>query len=330
MFLNDINVKPILARHEAFWKREIVDRVCISVTAPADKQVAVPKARSDEELLSNPEFVVRREEARLQNTYFAGDALPVAYAEGNLLYPCWGGLGRFEKGTVWVDPSMHDLQEWKDLRVDRNNIWIKRFLDSNCALAEASKGRYLVGTQGFFGAMDALALVRGYVDFLMELGLEEVGPSLHLAQRKAIELHKEIITKAWNDVEKYQKGTVTTPGIWAPGRINFWSADFSCMIGPSDLEKWLIPEFEEMVNLCEFSMYHLDGPDAVRHLSRIGQMKNLKGIQFTIGPQMENDVPYWLGVVKQIQALGKATFIYFYEKPELLETVLKARCLKFT
>ena len=320
MFLNEMNVDAIKERHRAFWNREIVDRVCISVTAPAAKQVAPPKAGSDAEHLSDPEFVVRREEARVQNTYYAGDALPMTYAEGNLVYPAWGGIGRFESRTVWVDPSVHDWREWNDYQFDRNNVWIKRFLDSNRALAEASKERWLVATQGFFGAMDAMALMRGYEDFLMELGLEEATAAIHFAQRKAIRGYKEMVTRAWDDVEKHQQGTATAAGIWAPGRINYWSADYLCMIGPADFEKWMTPEFEAMINLCEFSMYHLDGPDAVRHLPHIGQFEKLKAIQYTIGPQVLNDVPHWLGVVKQIQSLGKVTYLGI--RPELLETVI--------
>lgn len=320
MFLSDINLEPILERHRAFWRREMVDRVCIAVTAPAGKRVASPKADSDAEYLSDPGFVVRREEARVQNTYYAGDALPMVYAEGNLLYPAWGGNGRFDSGTVWVDPSVRDWREWGDYRFDGNNVWIRRFLDCNRALAEASKDRWLVATQGFFGATDAMALMRGYGDFLTDLTDGEAGRAMRLAQREAIRGHREIITHAWDDVARWQRGTVTCPGIWAPERINYWSADFSCLIGPADFEKWVAPEFDEMIGLCEFSMYHLDGPDAVRHLPRIGQFRRLKGIQYTVGPQVRNDVQHWLGVARQIQSLGKV--VYLQIDPEHLETVV--------
>ena len=320
MFLSDLHLGTIWERHRAFWHREIVDRVCIAVTAPAARQVASPKAGSDAEHLSDPGFVVRREEARVRNTYYAGDALPIVYAEGNLLYPAWGGVGRFGSGTVWVDPSVRDWREWSDYRFDRNNVWIKRFLDTNRALAEASSERWLVATQGVFGAMDAMAPVRREEHFLMALADEEAYPAMHSAQNEAIRGHKAIITRAWDDVETRQRGTATCPGIWAPGRINYWSADFSCLIGPADFEKWLVPEFDEMINLCEFSMYHLDGPDAVRHLPRIGQFGKLKGIQYTVGPQVQDDVQHWIGVAKQIQSFGKV--LYLQIKPELLETVM--------
>ena len=320
MFLSDLNVDRILERHRAFWHREIVDRVCIAVTAPAARRVASPKAGSDAEHLSDPGFVVRRTEARVQNTYYAGDALPMVYAEGNLLYPAWGGAGRFDSGTVWVDPTVHDWRAWNDYRFDFDNVWVTRFLDCNRALAEASKERWLVATQGFFGATDAMALMRGYEDFIMELAMGEATDAVRAGQREAVRGHQEIITRAWDDVAQCQRGTATCPGIWAPGRINYWSADFSCLIGPADFEKWMATEFEAMIDLCEFSLYHLDGPDAVRHLPRIGQFGKLKGVQYTVGPQVRNDVQHWLGVAKQIQSFGKATYLWI--EPDLLETVM--------
>ena len=320
MDLNELDVAPILARHRAFWQREILDRVCISVTAPAVNPVRWPIAKSDAERLADPEFVVRRAEARVQNNYYAGDALPMVYADGNLLYPAWGGNGRFESETVWVEPAIRDWREWRDYQFDRNNIWRRRFLDCNRTLAEAAKGRWLVATQGIFGAMDAMSLIRGYEDFLMDLTVTEADSAIRFAQQSAVRGYKEIVHQAWDDVAHWQLRTATWPGIWAPGQINYWSADFSCLIGPADFEKWLVPEFTEMINLCEFSIYHLDGPDAVRHLPRIGEFEKLKGVQYTVGPQVQDDVPHWLGVAKQIQSYRKVLWLSI--KPELLETVL--------
>jgi hypothetical protein len=45
MYLNDIDSKIILKRHEVFWRREILDRVCISVVVSLNR-VAVPEATS--------------------------------------------------------------------------------------------------------------------------------------------------------------------------------------------------------------------------------------------------------------------------------------------
>jgi hypothetical protein len=314
-------IETIKRRHEAFWRREIVDRVCIAVTAPIPRRGQMPVAKDDEELLADPDFAIRSTLAHIANTYYAGDAIALGYAQGNLLYPAFGGAGRFDDGTVWVDPSLKSFDEWADYRYDPANIWIERFLRVNKALAEHAQGRYMVGTQGFFGATDALALIRGYEDFVIELCTEEREELFRRAQSEAIRGHKDIITRAWNDVEAWQQGTATIPGIWAPGRINYWSADFSCLIGPDDCRRWLLPEMKEMIDLCEFSIYHLDGPDAVRHLPLICEFEDLDAIQYTVGPQVREDPSHWIGVMKEIQKRGKATWALV--RPDEVEMTIR-------
>ena len=52
------------------------------------------------------------------------------------------------------------------------------------------------------------------------------------------------------------------------------------------------------------SMYHLDGPGALRHLDRLLQMDKLKGVQWVYGAGQPS-ARYWLDVLKKIQAAGK-------------------------
>jgi hypothetical protein len=307
MTLEATDLDRILKRHAAFWNREIVDRLCIAVTAPVEDPVEIPQAADDQQFLCDSEFMVRWYLAQNANTYRAGDALSRASAHGNLLYPAWGGNGKFASRTVWVDPSVNDWTAWREYRFDANNIWLRRYLDSNRALAQAAPDNFFVETQGFFGAMDAMASMRGYEGFLIELQMGEARETIRSAQARAIAGHVQIVREAWDAVERYQRGTVMAPGIWAPGRINYWSADFSALIGPRDFERWLVQEFATMVSACPFSLYHLDGPNAVRHLPAIAAIPGLRGIQFTPAPfQSADDI---IPIVRRIQSHGMATWV---------------------
>jgi hypothetical protein len=309
MFLDDLDdLDGILQRHRAFWQREIVDRPPVAVTAPIDRPAPLPQARDDEQLLADPEFNVAASLAAVANTWYGGDALPVACSPGNLLYPAWGGSGRFGSQTVWVDPTITDWRQWADYRFDRQNVWVRRYLGVNKAIAQAARGKYFVQTQGFFGAMDAMASMRGYEDFLMELALEEARPAIRAAQAQAIEGHQYIVRSVWDDAADAQEGAVTMPCIWAPGRVNYWSADFTCLIGPRDFDEWMAGEFAEIIRSCEYSFYHLDGPDAVRHLPAIARMPGLHGIQYTRAPR--EGIDDVIRMAREIQNLGKAAYVW--------------------
>ena len=63
-------------RHQAFWEREIVDRVCLAIRAPQDEQVPMPVAETYEAAVTDIDYHLSVQRALLNNTYYGGDALP--------------------------------------------------------------------------------------------------------------------------------------------------------------------------------------------------------------------------------------------------------------
>ena len=303
-----------IERFKAFWEHEIIDRVCISVTAPrkdnnltsGEEFKINPRGQVMEEM--DPDYIVRAYNAQMTKTYFGGDALPIAHGQGCLLYPAYGGNGYIKGKTVWVDPIIDKCQEWTGYRFDLQNIWIQKLLTITKALAKDAPGKYLVGSPGVFGAMDAMTMMMDMSQFYMDLATGECDDVLIAAHRECIRGFRLISEEIYNAADNGQQyGAVVYPELWAPDRINYWSADFSGAISPKLFEKWVVPEIEEMASLYKYSIYHLDGPDATRHLPVIAETKGLQGIQYTrgAGTSLADAIP----VYKQIQKLGKIQYI---------------------
>lgn len=304
-------------RFRAFWEGEIIDRVCLAVTAPRDRETQVPESVWEAE--TDPEVVVRRFNAAMSNTYYGGEALPMAYAPGNLLYAAYGGIGSFASRTVWVDPSIHSAEEWDGYRFDPENRFVQDVLKITEALSEDSAGKYLVGSPGIFGCLDAMALMRGMADFVVELILPEHAEPIHKAHQACLEGFKYISEAVYEAASGHQEGFLNHPALWAPGRINNWSADFCCLIGPKAFRQWMMPELEEMARLFEFNMYHFDGPNAVHHLPMILEIQQLKGIQYT--PGAGQGLAEAMPVYKEIQRGGRVQWVWVaYDE---VETVLQ-------
>ena len=119
----------------------------------------------------------------------------------------------------------------------------------------------------------------------------------------------KIMTEAIYDAadNAKQSGSVVLPGLWAPDRINYWSAGFSGVIGPKLFEEWLVPEIEEMTRAYKYNMYYLDSSDAVKHLPAIAEVKEVAGIQYTPGP--DATLADRLQVYKHIQQLEELQWI---------------------
>jgi hypothetical protein len=298
-----------LERHRAFWEHEIIDRVCLSVTAPAEPRALVPEPEqestlyvSDEQFLTDPDYIVRLTNAQMANTYYGGDALPWASAPGNLLYAAYGGQASFASRTVWMDPTLTSGDQWADYRFDPANRFIEYTLRITRALAADGVGKYLVASPGVFGPLDAMAQVRGMSDFVMELALAEYAAPIRHAFRACLAGFKYISEAIYAAATNGQPGHALFGGIWASGRINNWSADFSCIIGPRQIRQWLLPELEAMAGFLEYNMYHLDGPNAARHLPILLEV-GLQGIAYARGAG--HTLVEAMPVYKQIQQAGR-------------------------
>lgn len=325
MYKADQDLARVWERFAAFWQGELVDRVCLAVTAPKAERIPEPQAESDAQFHTDPEFQVLRWNAHFANTYYGGEALPMAWAPGQLLYGAYGGKGSFASGTVWVDPTLTDGQQWADYRFDPANPFIGYTLAITRALAADAPGKYLAASPGIFGPMDAMCLIRGMCDFLMELALPECEAPLRHAHRECM-AGFEHITEAVDRATGLSGGTVGCFHLWAPRRISSWSADWIYNIGPRQFERWALPEMQTLSRLLEYSFYHLDGFRAVRHLDRMLAIPELGGIQFTSGAG--HTTAEALPVYQQLQRGGKVQWIPCrYDEVEVLLRELDPRGL---
>ena len=69
--------------------------------------------------------------------------------------------------------------------------------------------------------------------------------------------------------------------LWAPGRMAKLQSDISGMISPRHFRRFVLPFIREQCQRLDYSMYHLDGVDAMRHLDMLLEIEELNAIQWT-------------------------------------------------
>jgi len=98
-------------------------------------------------------------------------------------------------------------------------------------------------------------------------------------------------------------------GIWSEHPATDLQSDFSYLISTKMFDEFFLPFIAEQTELVERTIYHLDGPGAVRHLDSLLALPHLDAIQWVPGagaqPAME-----WLPLLKRIQAADKSVFVY--------------------
>jgi hypothetical protein len=86
--------------------------------------------------------------------------------------------------------------------------------------------------------------------------------------------------------------------------------DFSCMISPAMFETFCWQDNLECCNHVDHSIYHLDGPGAVRHVPLLLRLERLNCIQWIQG--VGSPLPsQWLDLLRRIQSGGKSVQLYY-------------------
>ena len=90
------------------------------------------------------------------------------------------------------------------------------------------------------------------------------------------------------------------------------SCDFICMISPKAFQETTLPCIAYECGRLERSIFHLDGPGALRHLDALLELKDLDGIQWTYGAG-HGPARKWIDVYKRIQAANKCMEVHIHD-----------------
>jgi hypothetical protein len=90
------------------------------------------------------------------------------------------------------------------------------------------------------------------------------------------------------------------------------------MISGRDFRRFVQPYIREQCQRLDYSMYHLDGVGAIRHLDALLEIEELNAIQWTPGAgQPQGGDPCWHELYRRIKAIGKAVMPCWVELGEL-------------
>ena len=83
------------------------------------------------------------------------------------------------------------------------------------------------------------------------------------------------------------------------------SCDFICMISPAMFAETILPSIEWETRRLHRSIFHLDGPGALKHLDALLAIPQLDAIQWTYGAGA-GKAGDWIDVYRHVQQAGKS------------------------
>jgi hypothetical protein len=293
-----------------WWEGRKTDRVVALITAPRrgakpwDRLCQVPQMYTD------PDTVFRNLDLELSSTFYGGEAIPAhwVYLGPVPLGACLGCDLQFAPDTVWQSPRYRSWEGLDGLRFDPANRWYRLLVDLTRASVRRAEGRYLVSGQGFGAAADVAANMWGSESTLVAMA--ERPETVKAAMQKLVDISKELYDQIDAITAPHQEGAFDWIRLWAPDRIWSLQSDLCCTISPAMFAEYIVDEIRQEAEHVPYSLYHLDGPGAVRHLGALLGIRALDGIQWVPGAGASQDPLDWIDLFRRVQEAGKKLLIY--------------------
>jgi hypothetical protein len=309
IWLEQRRTDAICARHEAFWRGELEQGPLLWISVPQALPGTPPAEPSDEDSLwTDVDYVMAKVEYDLAHTYYAGDALPVYNPWlGPDQFAAWLGAEmvlRPRENTSWTKPFVDDWARFPDLQIDPSNRWWRLYWEIVEASVTAGRDKWVTAYPDLHTGIDGLCALRGPDNLMIDM--MECPELVHRAMGQMTRLWKEIVDRVSAKVLPTGQGTSNWCMGWSGERyLCIGQNDFTCLIGPKMFDEFCLRDTVECIDHVDRILYHLDGPDALKHLPRLLEIERLHCVQWIQGAT--RPLPsQWLDLLRRIQAAGKS------------------------
>lgn len=294
-------------RIDAWWRGELLDKPPTYITIPRKKPlIPLPKSHHADTLSRWYDFDYQSDLAlaKCANTLYLGDAMPTTWPNlGPEIFSAFFGCEmRYTENTAWSEPILEDWNQMPHIRFDPENFYFKKVMEYTDALIEKGRGRFITGITDLHPGGDHLAALREPQRLAIDVleCPERIKEALAQTEEdffRVYDLFYEKLRAACQPI------TTWTPMI-AAGKFYVPSNDFSCMISKRQFDDIFLPWLERECRFLDHSIYHLDGPGALRHLDSLLGIDELDAIQWVAGAGKEG-FQHWIHLYQRIQDAGK-------------------------
>ncbi|MFN8486042.1 MAG: hypothetical protein U0350_00540 [Caldilineaceae bacterium] len=299
-----------VARFAAWWLGEIVDRPPVTVSVIPNRPYRGPVSThaTHQARWLDVEFVVDAAIADMQRTAYVGDSYPIFWPNvgPEISATPFGCELTFTETTSWSKPVIHSAEDWARLPAIAPNFenlyWqtVERMTDYALARCE---GQYAVGLSDLHGNYDILAALRDPMQLCIDL---MDCPELVIAAGRHVS--KGFVAgfdRLYAKVKAAGFGTTTWLPAYHEGPAYVPSCDFWCMVSPQIAQEWILPDVLFEMQPLERSIFHLDGPQALRHLNLLLEIPYLNALQWVYGAG-RGPAARWVETYRRIRQAGKS------------------------
>ncbi len=290
--------------------------------APHADIPAPPAAKDLNQKWFDPEWRAQYLDWYVAHSSLKADILPVANTQlgPGSLAAILGGVFEGGEDTIWIHPNPSFDP---DIPFDPNhpNYLLHKKLLSSCK--QRSQGHYYIGMPDLKEGLDVLAALKGTDQVLLDTVMQ---PELVERQMQRInDIYFKVFDELYDIIREGDEMAFCYFSSWAPGKMTKLQSDISTMISEDDYRRFVQPFIREQCQRIDYTLYHLDGVGAIRHLPALLEIPELDAIQWTPGVgEPQGGSSKWYGLYRQILEGGKslmACWVTLEELPSLLDNI---------
>lgn len=291
------------------------------VTPHANVEAPAP-AKDLNQRWFDPEWRAKQLDYYVAHSSLMADIPPVANTQlgPGSLAAVLGGVFEGGEDTIWIHP---DPNPKEDIIFDPNNAAWQLHKDLLTACKKQADGNYYVGMPDLMEGLDILAALRGTDTVLMDTVMN---PELLDKQLQQVnDIYFKVFDELYDIIREDDGMAFCYFSIWGPGKVSKLQSDISIMISEDDYRRFVQPYIREQCQKIDYTLYHLDGVGAIRHLDALLEIEELNAIQWTPGVgEPQGGDPKWYDLYKRILAGGKsiqANWVTLEELQPLLDNI---------
>ena len=313
-----------------YWNRENKGRPLMYIVADRPELVnskyqAELKSKGFEDKYLNAERIAERYRYYCETHEFMAESFPnVSVDLGPGSMAAYLGCDVKESGnSIWYEHFVEDWGNYKEIKFDPQAQWFKKHLDTYKKVRDIAGDDFYVGIPDIIENLDILSSMRGTQDIIFDMidNPQEIKKRI----KQIDDIYFEYYDRFYDTAQNNNGGSCYTVfQIWGEGKTAKLQCDFSALLSQDYFNEFVVPSLRAQAKKLDNVLYHLDGPDAIKHMPALMEIEEIDALQWTSGDyNPDGTFEQWYEIYDMAVLAGKGLWVRVYtgEYEEWLERI---------
>ncbi|MFV0401851.1 MAG: hypothetical protein ACK5LX_14715 [Oscillospiraceae bacterium] len=297
----------------SWWNFEEIGRPIVRIMG-YDEPIQMPEEPADAQMLHlDPSYKMAAAKAVYDGATFYGEAfqsLELNLGPGSMA-TYLGSEPIFHRDTIWFsEVAENSLEELGELRYNPDNKWWKYHLDVVTRGAALCKGTAIIpNIPDILENIDILSLLRSPQELCYDIIDEPEVVHRYIGQID--DIYFDYYDPMYELIKDGDGGcSYTAFSIIAPEKCAKIQCDFAALMSPGQFREFIIPSLKKQCEKIPYTLFHLDGPDAIRHIEALMEIEELNAINWVPGSaEADGGDEKWYPLYDKVIEAGKSLWI---------------------